>query len=394
MRRLTSRRGLALLAVVLIAGMATLACSRASQPRGWASPVRVGDVVLVSTGKGHIDGLSVTSKQKLWRFPNDWAIQENGAKKMLGVYGTPVVASNGTVYFGDYNGYLYAFRPSDFSSSSGQKPKAATLKLDGPVIGGLAYDSGSGNVYVSSGDSLFRISAKDMDARFENKDASVQRTRLLKTGKDIWGAPVVQGGVVYVSSLDGSLYAVDANTGETKWRYSTGNAVSTTPTVSGSTVYIGGFGDKLIAVDASTGTQKWSFTAGDWIWSQPLVDGSRVYFGDFNGDVYALSSSDGSVQWQKNVANKPIRSALALVSGTLLVGSEDGRIYGIDSTTQEQRWAPQDIGSDLNANLLPDNSTVYIAPTGCVTPAGQDSKVYYISVNAGTGELSSVTGVC
>jgi len=52
-------------------------------------------------------------------------------------------------------------------------------------------------------------------------------------------SPAVAGGVVYVGSLDNWLYALDAETGQEKWRFKTDGEVYSSPAVAGGMVYVG-----------------------------------------------------------------------------------------------------------------------------------------------------------
>ena len=54
----------------------------------------------------------------------------------------------------------------------------------------------------------------------------------------IWSSPAVSGGLVYVGSNDGYLYALDAASGTERWRFGDGRVISS-PAVSGGLVYVG-----------------------------------------------------------------------------------------------------------------------------------------------------------
>ncbi len=56
-------------------------------------------------------------------------------------------------------------------------------------------------------------------------------------------------GVVYVGSLDGNLYAVDAATGEEQWRFATDAEVYSSPAVANGVVYVGSLNGNLFAIE-------------------------------------------------------------------------------------------------------------------------------------------------
>ena len=383
--------------LTLILGVFVLAallsgCAGTVGSRGWAPPVRTDDELLVSTGKGRLDSLDADTYEGLWRFPNQWDLS-GAAGRLSGIYGPPVVNADGVVFVGDYNGYVYAFRPADLSRTTEGEPPAASFKLSEKIIGGVALDEASDTLFVAAGSSLYAIRADDLVARIRDEKASVTVARLFKAGGEIWSTPVLASGKLLVSSLDGNLYAVDARSGSQLWRFSAGKSLASTPVVSGGVVLVGGFDGRLHAVDLDSGDEAWSFTASNWVWSRPYVAGERVYFGDFDGNLYAVELSSGTLAWKASLGRGAIRGSPVITAGVVVVATEEGWLLGIDPSSQAKRWE-KELDASLNGDLVADGDTVLIAPSGCVTPAGTEEKVYYASVNAATGELRSASGVC
>ena len=58
----------------------------------------------------------------------------------------------------------------------------------------------------------------------------------------------IADGVVYVGSGDGRLYALDAETGQEKWRFKTDGAIVSSPAVAGGVVYFASTDGYLYAV--------------------------------------------------------------------------------------------------------------------------------------------------
>jgi outer membrane protein assembly factor BamB len=54
--------------------------------------------------------------------------------------------------------------------------------------------------------------------------------------------------MVYFGSGDGRLYALDARTGQEKWRFKTDGGVNSSPAVAGGVVYFGSTDGYLYAV--------------------------------------------------------------------------------------------------------------------------------------------------
>ncbi len=71
-------------------------------------------------------------------------------------------------------------------------------------------------------------------------------------------SPTVANGVVYVTSYDVMLYALDAHTGTMLWSHNIGFSVSSPAIVYG-VVYVGAGDNNVYALNASTGPNLWSY---------------------------------------------------------------------------------------------------------------------------------------
>jgi outer membrane protein assembly factor BamB len=67
------------------------------------------------------------------------------------------------------------------------------------------------------------------------------------TGAAVVSSPAVVNGVVYVGSIDGNVYALNATSGATLWTGTTGGGVDSSPAVANGVVYIGSNDDKVYA---------------------------------------------------------------------------------------------------------------------------------------------------
>jgi hypothetical protein len=112
-----------------------------------------------------------------------------------------------------------------------------------------------------------------------------------------WMTPTVVDGVVFITGGNDidrstSLYALDARTGQERWRVKT--AGNFHPTVANGMVYVGGE-----AFDAATGRARWQFTppvVGTWgvlsFTDATVIDGA-AYVGNKDGILYALDAATG-----------------------------------------------------------------------------------------------------
>ncbi|HXH23366.1 MAG TPA: PQQ-binding-like beta-propeller repeat protein [Dehalococcoidia bacterium] len=385
---------LALAALVL--ALVSAGCVSAAGSRGWAPPVQTADFLLVNPGKGKIDAIDPITGDRKWRFPDHWRIEDREARKLSAVYGPPIVSGD-TVFVGAYNGWVYAFKPSEASEDEDRRRPAAAFKVRGAIVGGIALDATGEYLYVTTDEGLlYAINATDLRAATEAGKNIRARFEPFHVPDRIWTPPVIAGDRVYFATTGGELYALDARNGEPVWQepFRAAAALVSTPVVADGMVLVGGFDRRLYAVDASTGRERWRAEATDWVWTKPLVDSGTVYFADFAGKVFAVSLGSGQPVWQEpSDVGRSVRASLVLAGGSLVVATESGDLYGLEPRSGARAWGPVRLGKTLHADLLANGATVYVAPTGCV---GDETggKFYYYRVNTSTRERQSTASVC
>jgi outer membrane protein assembly factor BamB len=207
------------------------------------------------------------------------------------------------------------------------------------------------------------------------------RTYIASVGGYSGSSPAIVGGVAYVGSDDGNVYAVNATTGAVLWTFRTGGAVDSSPAVAGGVVYIGSNDATVYALNASTGAKVWSFTTGSKVTASPLVANGIVYVGSRDGVLYALRASGGTVAWKTSkiwtMWNGP-----ALANGVLYVETDQSKLFAFDAATGTQTWSAT-LGGRGRSSPAVVGGVVY---TGC-----DDGRVY--AFNATTGALKWKTGV-
>ncbi|MEV0146488.1 MULTISPECIES: PQQ-binding-like beta-propeller repeat protein [unclassified Nonomuraea] len=201
--------------------------------------------------------------------------------------------------------------------------------------------------------------------------------------------PVVTGGVVYATSGDGTVSALDAATGAVRWRYRTGGSVQDGHVVAHGTVYAAGGTGRLVALDTGTGRPRWSrkitvsgrlvVAAGRlYLWSRHPVWSSKA-------ELVALDAASGKRLWSFEPAGDVLTPEPVLAGDVVLTGSDHGVMYALDPATgtEERRYR---LGADDDRILLlRAGTTVYATSSnGDVT-----------ALNAVSGEVrwrSRVTG--
>ncbi len=131
----------------------------------------------------------------------------------------------------------------------------------------------------------------------------------------------VVGETVYVNADDGALHAVDAGSGEERWRASVGGKGYRPPAVADDSVYAAG--DDLVALDAATGDERWRYDAGDHARFAASADGAYVTVGE---SLQALGP-DGDERWRYDAGGRPTRPVVG--AGGVYVGDRRGTLAAL-----------------------------------------------------------------
>lgn len=264
------------------------------------------------------------------------------------------------------------FNPFEFRLSVGNVSKLVkdwSFSTSGEVesspaeIGGVAFvGSDDGNVYAvrADGSQLWSFTT----------GGAVTSSPALGPGD-----PVV-GGIVYVGSSDDNMYALKASTGAELANFTTGGAITSSPALAGGNLYFGSEDGKVYAIDSlDFSDERWSFTTGGAVDSSPAVANGKVYIGSDDDNVYALNAFTGAKVWSFTTGG-PVTSSPAVANGVVYVGSFDGNVYALNASTGAELWSYNTTGSnDVFSSPVVANGVVYFG----------DDIGDVIALNASTG---------
>jgi outer membrane protein assembly factor BamB len=188
--------------------------------------------------------------------------------------------------------------------------------------------------------------------------------------------------MVVVASEDGNVYAFDARDGEQLWQFPAGDKVWSTPVIRDGVVYFGSQDHNIYAIYLADGKKKWQFKTGAAVAGRPLLFGDLVVAGSFDRKLYGISADDGSLRWSFEGDNWFWAGPVA-DEGSIFAPSMDGNVYALDRDGK-LRWK-HDMGS-------PIVSTPVLHSRGLVV-IGKDAKLSLLNTRpaeAGTArELTS-----
>jgi outer membrane protein assembly factor BamB len=309
----------------------------------------------VTAGGGRIAALDAGTFEQLWRFPEGdefrCANEESEQRRdPEAVYSAPVV-EGGHVYFGAYDGNVYAVNAADGAC------EWVFEEPEGAIIGGIAYADGV--LYFGSDDGkLYAVDAESGERAAEPVDV----------GSPIWTTPLIDGSTLYFTTVGGEARALKIPSLEPEWQrpYETSAGLIVDPAEADDALIVGGIGWQLIALDRASGTPAWdgAVQGDNWFWGDVLVAGGRVYAPNLDGKVYAVRVDTGQVEWTFDTGD-PVRAKPLLVDGRLIVVDRAGDVYALDPQSGEPvRERPVVLGETVLSNPIEVDGRVFVSAEG------------------------------
>jgi outer membrane protein assembly factor BamB len=199
------------------------------------------------------------------------------------------------------------------------------------------------------------------------------RVRWRRTIGPTESSPLVAGGLVYLADRTGRVFALDVQTGKTRWIYRTAGAVKSSPTLAGGRIFVGGYDGHVYALDARTGGREWRASAQPRLgalgrfYSTPTAAYDRVYIGSTDGKVYSFGAGSGRLRWSRTTGGY-VYASPAVWRQLVLVGSYDHVFYAFDAATGRVRWTFRANGRISGAASVIDG-VVYFSTFGLRTYA-------------------------
>lgn len=312
--------------------------------------------------------------QPTWQFPAE--ITDPQRQQF---YAPPTIVGD-RMYIGSYDRRVYAIDVTtgepillDETDEEGNPKAWVTEQLPDIVADSVAV--GDGLVYVPVANRnvmAFRTEKPELVWTFE-------------TGHGVWAKPLLLDGVLYVTSLDHHVYAVDAQSGEQIWASEDLNgAVPGRPTydTERGLIYVGTLNSQVYALNARDGSIAKVFDASDWVWGSPVLYEGTLYFADLSGWLYALSADDwAEMVWKDRVTETGGIRASPLVTDTVIyVTSSDGYLRARDRDDGSNIWRAPSSEVQGQQILSPP---VHLSGLVLVSPMGTET--FLVAYDAETG---------
>ena len=315
---------------------------------GFESTAAIVDgIVYIGDLDGKVYALELANGKKVWEFTTD---------DPLGFVASPAVRDN-HVYLGDIDGRFYCLdatsRKLEWTFSiDAEISSSANFYQDRVLVGSqdatlYCLDAGTGAlVWKYDAEDMIQCSPTVVENRafLVGCDAKLHiidldnGTALHKVELDgpSGTTPSARGDFIYFGTHAGTLFCVNWRTGELHWKYPVPEPtvfVRSSAAINEKIVVIGSRSRRIHALDPQSGESRWVFTSQHEVDSSPVIVGNRVFVGSKDGRLYALNVNNGKEAWQYEAGGR-ITASPAVADGRLIIANDAGTVFcfGQDSS--------------------------------------------------------------
>ncbi len=271
------------------------------------------------------------------------------------IVATPVTAAGGILIVGSNDGRVSGFRKDG--------SRAWNTNLQKRFESAPAVQQSQVFVVTVDG-TLYCINAQSGAVVWSRKAA----------GTMLFGSkPLVVGDRVYLATGQGVVQAFSTS-GAELWQKRLDGGIYCSPAHHDGVVYVGTNNYRLHALKASNGAELWAYELDGRIVAMPVVADGALYVGSFAGSVYSLTAKKGALNW-KFPAGDAILAPPTPYRGTVYAGTSAGTVFAIAADNGKERWRYRS-GGKIQAEAVALRDTVYV-------PAGRT----IFALTAATGAL-------
>ena len=191
--------------------------------------------------------------------------------------------------------------------------------------------------------------------------------------KDASIGPILVNNRLIISSGDGTVEAIDPETGENIWIFKADEKFLVSPSFYGDKLFQPGDGGHLFVLAVDDGTLIDKIEVDGPLLSH-VAASEIVYFADVLGNAYSVDAESSEIIWKTRL-DGPVWAAPALAEGVVIFGHSGGEVVALDTETGEQKWSFR-TGEVVKAAPIIVGQFVIVATAG--------GKIYCLRVGDGT----------
>lgn len=241
-------------------------------------------------------------------------------------------------------------------------------------------------LYVSAMDGvLYALAARDGKQRWQ-----------AQTNGYCFSSPVVAGNSIVLGSADGNVYAFDRRNGKQRWRVATNGPVYGSAAIAKGVAAIASGDGVMYGIGVKDGKVRWRYglQPGPSSFSQSpaSTDGERIYFGAWDQNVYALNAATGAEVWRYRATDRGFYFSAAIAqpavaNGRVFIPANENVLHAIDAATGKMIWKQSAKGDKFGYS-----SPTIVSGRIFIGSLGDQGEVKCVSADTGEPIWTTATG--
>ncbi len=195
------------------------------------------------------------------------------------LWASPILSENcNCIYQASMDHYLYAINPEN------GKLVWKSEDLGGPIVNNPSL----------SEDGLILIATFNNEVIALNEESQQVEWRF-QTSDWAWATPVIDGDQVYASDISGTFYTLDLHSGELLWQIQPGGGIYSSPLVQDGMVYISTDTSSLVVISQEGVIQRNQPVEGK-LYASPVGAGDKVLLAPSEAEYFLVALSESGVQ--------------------------------------------------------------------------------------------------
>jgi len=331
---------LILISLIALGALALSACSGSATANSWYGLAADADRAYVSAGS-LIYAVDLKNGSEVWRYPAK-------ADANIIFFAKPLLTTDGQLLIGSA-GKNHEFISLDpvTGKEKWNKAFAKGTWVATPLIL-------NNTVYAPNDDGF--LYTLDM--------AGNQVADPIEVSGALWSAPVTDGTLIYLSSLDHHVNIIDPVKRSVVAAADLGGAIPSSPTVGTDGAYVSSFASAIQFVTPN-GEHKPITKVENQIWGSPVLDGTTLYYADLTGKVFSQDVAGGKQNWSVQ-PNGPVVASLLIAGDQIYVASEADPTSALGTLVALDRdgktvWS-KEVGGKLYTTPVASGDLIIVAP--------------------------------
>ena len=172
--------------------------------------------------------------------------------------------------------------------------------------------------------------------------------------------PVISDGIIYVGDQKNIIYAIDENSGNIIWKYDGKADLRSVANLAISNgILFCGYDDELVAIDAKTGQIKWKTEISGSISASIMTYNNLVVVGSYSDFISAFNTTSGKLEWEIDAEGTYFQNKPAIKEDVLYYASHQNFVRAIDLKSQSVAWKTENFRTNTSPSV--GESSVYFA---------------------------------